>query len=348
MNKRIIKKIINPLFLIATFALTIWYIFHDEDLGELICLLGSSNAYCYIPAILCVIGFILSESVIIHYMLRTLSIRVPFPHCCLYSFIGFFYSSITPSASGGQPMQIMGMRKDGIPVAVSSVILAIVTITYKLVLALIGLTIVIWQPAAIMRHLDPVMGVIYLGLALNVICIVILLLLVFHPELARFLAQKILLLLKKLRLVRNLEKQQNRLDRVLSQYQDAAQYYRSHQMVILRVFLITLVQRILLFLITWFVYLSFSLSGHSVSLIATLQAMISVAADMLPLPGGIGISESLFLSIFPGIFGEDLLLPAMVLSRGISFYTQLLLCATMTIIASFILGKKRKKGLNRL
>ena len=36
-NKRIIKKIISPLFLIATFALTIWYIFHDEDLGELIC-----------------------------------------------------------------------------------------------------------------------------------------------------------------------------------------------------------------------------------------------------------------------------------------------------------------------
>ncbi len=40
---------------------------------------------------------------------------------------------------------------------------------------------------------------------------------------------------------------------------------------------------------------------------------------MLPLPGGMGISETLFLTIFSPVFG-GLLLPGMVLSRGLGYY----------------------------
>lgn len=53
--------------------------------------------------------------------------------------IGFFYSCITPSASGGQPAQIYYMSKDGLDVSVSTLVLMIVTITYKAVLVLVGL-----------------------------------------------------------------------------------------------------------------------------------------------------------------------------------------------------------------
>ena len=35
-----------------------------------------------------------------------------------------------------------------------------------------------------------------------------------------------------------------------------------------------------------------------------LQAVISVSVDMLPLPGGMGISEGLFMVIFKKVFGE--------------------------------------------
>lgn len=56
----------------------------------------------------------------------------------------------------------------------------------------------------------------------------------------------------------------------------------------------------------------------------TLQAVIAVSVDMLPLPGGMGISETLFLIIFAPVFGE-LLLPGMVLSRGLGYYSELLI-----------------------
>ena len=45
--------------------------------------------------------------------------------------------------------------------------------------------------------------------------------------------------------------------------------------------------------------------------------------------------------IFRPIFGDDLVLPGMVISRGISFYAQVLISAVMTIIASFTTKERR-------
>ena len=70
--------------------------------------------------------------------------------------------------------------------------------------------------------------------------------------------------------------------------------------------------------------------------------VISVSVDMLPLPGGMGISESLYLVIFAQVFGETLL-PAMLLSRGISYYVQMLISAVMTCVAHLVIGRKVQK-----
>lgn len=338
------KSVFNVLFLAVIFGLTLWSVFHGEDFGQVLSFLATADLRYVLPSIVCVLLFIAGESVVIHYLMRTLGTRVPFSHCYLYSFIGFFYSCITPSASGGQPMQVVAMRKDGVPVAVSTVVLAIVTITYKLVLVLIGVTVLLIRPAQLMVYLEPVESIMYLGLGLNIICIAALLLLVFHPNLVRVLAEYMLSLLNRIRPFRNLQNQKDRLERILGQYQGTAEFYRCNQHVIVHIFLITLLQRFLLFLVTWFTYRAFSLSGESLPLIVTLQAMISVATDMLPLPGGMGINETLFLEIFQPIFGEALVLPGMMISRGISYYTQLIISAVMTIAASYIIKEKRQKG----
>ena len=137
------KKTGNLLFLAAVFLLTLWSVFHGQNLREVLQDLAQADWRCVAAGVLCVVGFILGESLVIGYLLRQLGVAVKPSHCCLYSFIGFFYSCITPSASGGQPMQIVAMRKDRIPVAVSAVVLAIVTITYKLVLVILGGAVVL-------------------------------------------------------------------------------------------------------------------------------------------------------------------------------------------------------------
>ena len=338
-NKHV-KTFLNIALLLTLFGLTLFSSFKGEDLRETLWFIQTAEPRYIVMSLLCVLGFILGESVVIAYLLDSLGNRANFGHCCLYSFIGFFYSCITPSASGGQPMQVVAMRKDNIPIAISTVVLAIVTITYKLVLVVIGLMVVLFRPANILHYLGGTEPLIHLGLFLNVGCIALLFSLVFSPNLIRSLAAKTLTITQKLRITKHPERLAGRIDRMVLQYTGTAEYYRTHKFVIVIVFLITLVQRVLLFLITWLTYRAFGLHVENPLTIILLQALISVAVDMLPLPGGMGASENLFLEIFLPVFGADLLLPGMIISRGIGFYSQLIICTIMTFVATFILRKR--------
>ena len=147
--------------------------------------------------------------------------------------------------------------------------------------------------------------------------------LVFHPALARTILVLGLKTVEKLHLMKRKESRLKKLEASMEVYQNTAAYLGTHKMVLVNVLAITFAQRFALFAATWFVYRAFHLSGISFITIVLLQAVISVSVDMLPLPGGMGISETLFLKIFPPVFGSTLLLPAMVLSRGLGYYGEL-------------------------
>lgn len=53
-----------------------------------------------------------------------------------------------------------------------------------------------------------------------------------------------------------------------------------------------------------------------------------------------GASETMFMRIFPALCGETLTLPVLLVSRGISYYGQLLISAIFTAMAVFIIGKR--------
>lgn len=332
------KKIGNILFLVIVFVLTIYSVFHGEDLGAIEKAIQGINPWYIIPAGALVIVFIWGESIIIHYMFGTLDIRTKKKTCFLYSCVGFFFSCITPSATGGQPAQIYYMRKNKIPIPVATLVLMIVTITYKSVLVFIGLFVAFFQRGFVHQYLEGILPIFYLGVALNVFCCIFMSFLVFCPNLAKNILVKGMHLLEHMHLMKKKPERKEKLEASMEHYGAAAEYFGSHKGVMLNVILITFVQRFALFFVTWFVYKAFGLSGASIYDVVMLQAVVSVSVDMLPLPGGMGISENLFLIIFKSIFVGGLLIPGMILSRGIAFYVQLLFSAVMTGVAHFTIG----------
>ena len=334
------KKIIfNGVFLAVVFALTIYGVFHGEDLSSMMDAIHRADKRWLIPGIALVAFFIWGESIIIWYMMRSSGIQLKKRTCFLFSSVGFFFSCITPSASGGQPMQIYYMKKEKISIPVSTVILMIVTITYKLVLVVIGIGIAIFGRGFLHKYLEGILPVFYLGLALNIFCVTFMTILVFHPLLAKAIMVKGMKLLERLHLVKKKDGRLKKLEDSMDTYRNTAAYLKNNPLVIVKVIGITFIQRMALFAVTWFVYQAFGLHGTGFWEILFLQAVISVSVDMLPLPGGMGISETLFLNIFSPVFG-GLLLPGMVLSRGLGYYGELLISAAFTVVAQLTIGKK--------
>lgn len=341
---RSMKKIIgNAVFVAIVFALTIYGVFHGEDLESMMDAIREADIKWLIPGVALVLFFIWGESIILWYMLKSFGCRLKRRICFLFSSAGFFFSCITPSASGGQPAQVYFMKKEKIPIPVATVILMVVTITYKLVLVAIGLGVICFGQGFLHRYLESILPVFYLGLALNVFCVTFMTVLVFHPILTESILQKGLALLERLKFLKHKKERGRKLGESMQVYRETALYLREHGQVLLWVMLITFVQRLALFAVTWTVYLAFGRQGTPIWDVVLLQAVISVSVDMLPLPGGMGISEALFMNIFEPVFGT-VLLPAMVLSRGMGYYGELLISALFTIVAQLYYTFRQKRG----
>lgn len=196
------QTVFNLLFLVVVFGLTMYLVFRGKDIGDIISTAREADARYLLLSIVCVVLFILGESVIIFYMMRTLGTSVKMGHCALYSFVGFFFSCITPSASGGQPMQIFYMKKDKLPIPVTTLVLMIVTITYKAVLVVIGLVICLFGGGFLRGYLGDYMWVFYLGVGLNVFCVTFMMILVFAPGLAKWIMVTGLKLIEHIRILK--------------------------------------------------------------------------------------------------------------------------------------------------
>lgn len=336
------KKVIgNTVFFFALFGLTAYAVLKGKELSELAEVLKSVKPAYYIAGLVMIVVFVCCESYIIYRMLRLLHYNdVPKRNCVKYSFVGFFFSCITPSATGGQPMQLYYMNRDKVDISVGTVILMIVTILYKFVLVFLGALIFLFRHFLVAEYIGKAAFFFYLGMALNVFCVAFMLILVFEPTLASKIVLWLFQKLEKFHILKKKEERLEKLQNSMIEYHKAAAIIQGHRIFIFRMFVVTLIQRLIHFSITYLVYRAMGLSALGFIDVVALQSVISISVDMLPLPGGMGISEGLFLSIFKKIFVGGLLYPAMLLSRGISYYALVLISAVMTGVAHVTIKRK--------
>ena len=121
-----IKKVIKNLALFfILIVLTFYIIFKDQDVSQIFEVVRSAKKEFILIAILCMCFYILCEATNIRRTLKALNEKTKLISNIKYALIGFFFSGITPAASGGQPMQIYFMHKDKISVANSTLALLI-------------------------------------------------------------------------------------------------------------------------------------------------------------------------------------------------------------------------------
>ena len=337
-----LKTVFNIVFLLALVGLTMWFLLKDQELDSIFAAMRGANIGWLLLAIALVFVFVCSESVIINYMMKPLKQKTRLLTCIKYSFVGFFYSCITPSATGGQPMQLYYMVKDGLSASVSTLVLMVVTIAYKLVLVLTSLLAFLISGVFITDSLGNVKYILIYGIIVNVVFISALLILILKPKTAEWLVVKLISLLAFLHIVKDKEGRIAKARASMEKYSESGDYLKKNPMMFVKVYLITFVQRMALFAVTWCVYKSFGLSGTSLYHILILQTIISLSVDMLPLPGGVGASEASFIIMFEKIFGKKLLYPGMLLSRGISYYFLVAVSGAVSVAAHIISQKKER------
>lgn len=163
----------------------------------------------------------------------------------------------------------------------------------------------------------------------------------FLPNAARRLTGWVLSLLVRVRLVRNEAAAREKLEKQMEEYRRGAECVKQNPGLAPALLGVTFCQLTALFAVPLVVYHAFGLSGSGAMAIIGTQALVTLAVASLPLPGAVGASEGGFVAAMKLFFGAGLVAPAVLVSRGISFYAFLLISAGVTLTVHLRTRKNR-------
>lgn len=337
--KKTKKLFRNLIVFILLIILTFYIVFKERSLSDIIATVVNVKIEFIFIALICMCLYFVCDAINIKRILKGLKEKTTFFKSLKYSLIGFFFSAITPAASGGQPMQIYYMYKDKIRVANSTLTMLINLTCVQIVTLSIAFISLCFNYKCLN---DALIWLFVLGVTLNFIALVLLLISILSKRMTKTLiniAVKILIFFK----VKNIENKQEKLESELAKYHDSAVYIKTHKLMAVKTLITTYIQFLLFYSISYWVYRSFGLSEYNILEITTMQAILYATVSGIPSPGAVGVSEGGFIGIFNNVFSETIIHSAMLLNRGITFYLFVIISAMVVIINEMI---KRKDDIN--
>ena len=320
--------LLNVLIFVILMVATFWFVFKDQDINQIFNVAKSADPWFLLLGVFCMLMYFAMEAINIKSILKSFGEKLSFLKSYKFTMIGFFFAAITPSATGGQPLEIYYMSKEKIPAAHSALALLVQVCGIQVSTMVLGIVSMLLN---IKLLTGPVLWLSIIGLAINGIALIAMLVCIFNNKLTRKLVHGFINILKHVGF-KKIEKKRAKIDKSLDQYAEGANYMRIHKkeffVAILRVF----IQFCFYFSVPYCIYRAFGLEGMSFLEVFALQAILFMATSALPLPGAIGASESVFLNLFGLAFGAELLSSAMLLNRGITFY----LFVIITLFVVFI------------
>lgn len=335
------KNMVSGLVLLLLAALTVSAIFKGNDMAAVFAAMGTLHPLYLCAAVITALFFVSAEGMMICYLLRALNYKTKVSTCVKYSFVGFFFSGITPSATGGQPMQLYYMQKEGHKVSDSTVVLMTVAVIYKFVLVVMGVGILLFYHKPLSVYLKQYLYLYYLGLFLNTLLVVILLFIMISPGCFKGIVIGGEKLLQKFRVLKRSGERRERLIEMADQYHEAVLFFLKNKGKIGAVVAFTVVQRCSVFFLTWLIYRGLGLREAHMLTVMSLQASVYIAVDMLPLPGAQGITEMMYKTAFSLIFPGAYLTASMCVTRGLNFYMVLIVSALVAAFCHIRSGKAK-------
>lgn len=330
-NKKSIKKYILLFLLLAVVVLFI--ILKGADIESVWNAMKNADPKWLAAGLLLAAVFNVAEGINIRNVLKSFGYTVTFGQGMKYAYIGYFFSSVTPSATGGQPLQLYAMNKDKIHVAHGTMALLTELTSFQIAAFFMENIAAFWIFSGRI-HLNKVMFVLAVtGYVMNLIFIAALVVVIVSERLKKKIVNGIRFLILKLP-IRQKEKINEKLDDVIGDFENCKDFFRNDPVLTIKVILVSMIQIICWFSVPWAVYHSMGETGSSFAELFLHQIILYMTTALLPFPGAEGISEFSFVNLFAGIFTSVPVAAVVLVNRGISFYFLLILSAILGMLLS--------------
>jgi uncharacterized protein (TIRG00374 family) len=241
-------------------------------------------------------------------------------------------------------MQVFYLAKYGVDPLMGTLVIAVVTICYKMTLVLLTILFLIIRPSAMFQAIGNAPILFFVGVVIILSLIVFLGLCVYKTSIAFFIISKVITFGGKIKLIKNPDRTLSKAIHSIRGYEKASIFVKNHPGMIVGALSLTFIQRLLYFSVTFIVLSALHLNPNWLDVIA-YQLVLALAVDALPLPGASGANETVFQLLY-GALCADVAVSAVILNRGITYYFMMLFTILFTIVAHFVSLRREKETKN--
>ncbi len=340
------KKILWACISLLIAGLTIWAVasqsrsFSPADLWNLI---KTAHKGWLAGALLAMFGFIFFEGMAIIRVTTRLGYPKNPANGTLYGASDVYFSAITPSATGGQPVCAWFMIRDGIPGATATVTLLITLVMYTLALFLSGVLTMLFGFRIFLAFSSLAKLMILLGSAVLLVLSLFFMMLLRKPKILHSICNGFLRFLEKIHLMRSAKRLRDKLDTVMEEYALCSKMLLGKGSILLESFFWNLCQRLSYFMVTFMLFWAVGKGGGMAVKATSVQVLSSVGSNCIPIPGAMGAADYMLLDGFGQMLNEKNAVTMEMLCRGVTFYGSVSVGLIIVVIGYFI-GRRRKKA----
>lgn len=338
-----LKKILSILFIVLSISAVIYLALRNQELSEIGDAFSRMNLWWLACVFLCWLAYTVFDGFNYWFYLRRAGFKLSIGRAINVALIGFYYSNITPSAAGGQPMQVNSMRKAGIPVGYGTMAVTIRFITNQFMISAMSLVLFLLNREFVYRQLQGAMWVVRFGWLLNFGAVPLVLFAAFKRNWVQGILNWLVRLLAKVHLIKKPDAMIEKVSGILDTYNKALHDLIHMPGQILLQFACSFLSLLGLTGSIVFVYYAFGMHGTHWYEVLALSCLLYVSASGSPLPGASGTNEGFFMLYYTGVFIEEIKGLALLVWRFFTYYLFLIVGVGTVILEKIILKREKEK-----
>lgn len=314
-------------------GLCVWMIFYflysEQGLYDLVTSSQEISLLWIGAAVLSYFTSVFADVLVIYLYIHDEYKQFKIRHSIRSVLLGLFWSGITPSSTGGQPMQVYYMSKHKVDVGYSSSRLLNRFLVYQITMTIMTVIAVILKFSYFQEHMDtPILStLVTIGFISQTFITLVFVFLAFSKNLTAKATRGIASLLCKIRLIKDKDRLEKSLDTQLAKFHSGNRMIFSKPKLVAAAVLLTVVQLIAMFLVPYCIYRSFGLYEASPFDMVCSQAFVTLISGMIPIPGASGAAEFSFTSLFALFFTPATIKSATLIWRIITYYLSIIVGA---------------------
>lgn len=317
----------NSIILLAITIIVLICVLKD-DFSNIINTLSGANYLWIVVALLCFLIGLAFEAKAYQEIIQGYEYNYTFKKSYKMLLITKFFNGITPFSSGGQPMQVYMLKKDGIRLTKATNIIIQNFIIYQAALVAFGIiAISINYSLKLFTEVTLLKQLVTIGFLINTLVMVGLIVISFSSKFNHFIVEKSIFILSKLKLVKDKEKTLEKWREKVDDFHEGAEYLKNNKLLCLRTFIYNMIYLTLNYAMPYFVILALAKTTTDATILKSIcaSAYVLIMGSFVPIPGASGGIEYGYLKFFGNFISGTLLKASLLIWRTISYYLPMLI-----------------------